>query len=56
MARVTVARQWGEDGDALQVSIDVDTAYPDALAEAKRTALDTFTEALIVTIRTEADD
>ena len=55
MARVVIARQWGDD-DALQVSIDVKSSYPDALAEAKRTALDAFAEALGVTLRAEVPE
>ena len=55
VAKVSIARQWTED-DALQVTIEADTAYPDALAEAKRIALDTFAEALGVTLKQEAPD
>ena len=56
MARVKIARQWGSDGDILHVCLDVKTSYPDALDQAKRTALDTFTEALAVTMAAEAPD
>ena len=56
MARVTVARQWGDDGDALQVSVEVDASYPDALDQAKRTAIDGYAEALGVTLTAEVDE
>ena len=55
MARVVVARQWG-DSDALQVSVKAESTYPDALAEAKRIALDAFAEALGVTLKAEPAD
>lgn len=54
MARVSIARQWGDDGDALEVTVVVATSFPDAVAEAKRTALDGYAEALGVTIAAEA--
>lgn len=44
-AKVTITRAW-PDGDGLAVCVKVDTSYPDALAEAKRVALDAFAEAL----------
>lgn len=56
MARVKIARQWGSDGDALEVCIEVASSYPDALDQAKRAALDVFTEALATTIAAEAPD
>lgn len=56
MARVKIARQWGSDGDALEVVIDVASSYPDSLDQAKRTALDTYVEALATTIAAEMDD
>lgn len=55
MARIVIARQWGDDGDALQICIDVKSSYPDALSEAKRTALDAFAEALGVTLKAESE-
>ena len=56
MARVCVYRQWAE-GDVLQVSIDLDaSSYPDALDEARNTALRAYAEALLVTLAAEADD
>lgn len=49
MARVSITRSW-PDGDVLHIAIKVDRSYPDALAEAKRTALDAYAEALGVTV------
>lgn len=46
---VTVRREW-PDGDVLTIQIRCATSYPDALAEAKRTALDAYSEALGVTL------
>jgi hypothetical protein len=48
-ARVTILRRW-PDGDVLQISVSAATSYPDAIAEAKRTALDAYAEALGVTL------
>lgn len=44
MATVMIQRVW-PDGDALLISIKAATSYPDALAEAKATAIAAFTEA-----------
>lgn len=42
-ASVTAAHQWA-DGSVTQVSVTVDTSYPDALAEAKQTAVTAMCE------------
>lgn len=55
MAKVTVHRQW-PDGDTLRITIDVDASYPDSLDEAKLTALKAYSEALGVTLASEAND
>ncbi|MBA3781022.1 MAG: hypothetical protein H0X12_04105 [Nocardioides sp.] len=49
MAKVEIQRVW-PDGDELLITIRVDASYPDALSEAKRTALDVYAEALGVTL------
>jgi len=49
MAKVVILRSWPDDDD-LQVIIEVDHEYPDALAEATRAALNTYAEALGVTV------
>ena len=49
MARVTIMRHW-PDGDGLQITVKAETSYPDALAEAARTALNAYAEALGVTV------
>ncbi|MBA3781196.1 MAG: hypothetical protein H0X12_04990 [Nocardioides sp.] len=49
MSKVEVFRRW-PDGDVLSVTIKVDESYPDALDQAKRTALDAYAEALGVTL------
>lgn len=49
MAKVTIQRRW-PDGDVLAIEIKAESNYPDALAEAKRTALNTYAEALGVTL------
>lgn len=49
VAKVIVQRTW-PDGDVLTISIKAESCYPDALAEAKRVALDTYAEALGVTM------
>lgn len=54
MAKVTIRRHW-PDGDCLAIEIKTDTNYPDALAEATRTALNTYREALGVTLA-DTDD
>ncbi len=48
MAKVQILRHW-PDGDALQITVSAATNYPDAMAEAKRVALDAYREALGVT-------
>lgn len=45
MASVTITRQWPA-GDALEVSINIDADYPDALNEARATATRCYLEAL----------
>ena len=49
MARVVIQRIW-PDGDVLSISVTAKTSYPDALCEAKRTALDAYFEALADTL------
>lgn len=48
MAKVTIQRRW-PDEDMLVIQVTAASNYPDALAEAKRVALDTYREALGVT-------
>lgn len=48
LMKVTIIRRW-PDGDALSIEIKAESNYPDAMAEAKRTALDAYREALGVT-------
>lgn len=56
MARVKILRQW-PDGDTLVIEIKVDDSFPDVVAEAKRAALDAYSEALgVTTADTEADE
>lgn len=55
MARVSLLRCWGED-DYLRFTVEPDSDYPDALAEAKRIVLDGFAEALGMTLAAEAKD
>ncbi len=45
MAKVTITRSWPDD-DYLRVVVIADSGYPDELHEAKRVALDAFTEAV----------
>ena len=54
MAKVMVQRGW-PDGDSLTIVVNAATSYPDALAEASRTALNAYAEALGVTLG-EADE
>lgn len=54
MARVCIIRVW-PDGDVLEVRV-LSGGYPDALAEAKRIALDTYREALGVTLADVPDE
>lgn len=54
VARITITRQW-PDHDVLSVTVKAESSYPDALAEAVRTAVHTFAEALDVAV-TEADE
>ncbi len=42
-AKVVIQRVW-PDGDCLLVIVRAETSYPDALDQAKRTALDAFAE------------
>lgn len=53
MAGVTIARQWGNDGDALKVTVHVAADYPDAMSEAQARALDTYRDALAYTLCVE---
>ena len=55
MAKVTVTRRW-PDGDTIQVAVKVKTSYPDAVAEATRNALNSFTEAMGVTLSAVDDE
>lgn len=57
-ATVVIERVW-PDGDVLTIRIRVATSYPDALAEAKRTALDAYAEAMsdtLAAVVSEADE
>ena len=56
MAKVVVYRGWPDGSGCLQFTVEVDKSYPDALDQAKRTALDGYAEALIVTLKAEAED
>lgn len=49
MAKVVIQREW-PDGDGLTVVVEVKTSYPDAVAEAKRAAIDTYRESLGLTL------
>jgi hypothetical protein len=49
MAKVIITRRW-PDGDVLQINVKAESSYPDAMAEAKRVALDAYREALGVTL------
>lgn len=53
--KVTIQRRW-PDGDVLAIEIKAETSYPDVLAEAKRTALDAYAEALGVTTAADVDE
>lgn len=53
--KVVVTRTWGEY-DLLQIIVVADSAYPDALSEARLTALNAFREAHGVTITAEAPE
>jgi hypothetical protein len=52
MAKVTISRHW-PDGDVVVIRVKAESSYPDAMAEAKRIALDAFREALGVTLASE---
>lgn len=54
-ASVVIQRVW-PDGDVITIRIKVKTSYPDALAEAKRMALDAFAEALSDTLAAVAPE
>lgn len=49
MAKVVILRSWPDDDD-LQVIVEADTSYPDALHEAARVAIDMFAEAHGITL------
>ncbi len=50
MAKVTITRRW-PDGDVLRIAVAAATSYPDALAEARATALAAYAEAMGVTLK-----
>ena len=54
MAVVTIRREF-PDGDVCMVQIRV-KEFPDAVAEAKRAALDAYAEAFANVVTTEADE
>lgn len=54
MATITITRQW-PDHDVLSVTVKAASNYPDAMAEAVRTAVHTFAEALDIAV-TEVDE
>ena len=49
MAKIVIQREW-PDGDELSILIEVADSFPDVVAEAKRTALDAYREALGITL------
>lgn len=53
MARVVIYREW-PDGDKIQITVEVDASYPDALAEAKATLIKSYAEVLDVTMAADA--
>jgi hypothetical protein len=55
MARVVILRSWPGEDD-LQVIVEADTPYPDALHEAARVALNTFREAMGVALTVDETD
>lgn len=55
MAKVLIQRVF-PDGDSLTVQINAETSYPDALAEAKATAIAAFTEATGIILAAVEDE
>ncbi len=55
MAKVTIIRSWPDD-DYLRVVVVADSGYPQELSEAKRVALDAFTEAVGVVAGRPVED
>ena len=57
MGKVRITRQW-PDGEVLVVSVVADASYPDALAEARATAMQALREATetVVTVELEEPD
>lgn len=47
MAKIKLVHVW-PDGATTTITVHAATSYPDALAEAKRTALDMFVEAAVL--------
>jgi len=47
---VLIHRRW-PDGDVLQVQVEAESSFPDAIAEARAAALATYREALGLTLR-----
>lgn len=55
MSRVTITRQF-PDGDIIRVAVVVDSSYPDAVDEARATAVTAFREAINNTLTGDTDD
>lgn len=55
MATVMIQRAW-PDGETLTISVDVDESFPDVVAEAKRSAVAAYREALGITLAPEGDE
>lgn len=55
MAKVVLENVW-PDGQHLKICVRAETPYPDALDQAKRTALDAFTESVAVIECARADE
>lgn len=55
MASVTIVRSWADD-DELTISIEVDASYPDALDQARASAIRAYSDALGITVTSVDDD
>lgn len=55
MSRVTITRQF-PDGDIVRVAVVVDSSYPDAVDEARATAVTAFREAIGITLTGDTEE
>ena len=56
MATVSITRDWGEDAGSVEVIVDVDESFPDAVSECTANAVRAFTEAMNLAIVSEPDE